>query len=446
MSASNKKDQPTHNESVTPRDLGERLVASFITEELEVLTSDMVLDALNDTKHQHTKVALQSVARALAMRFTNGEEAARDLRKAARLKKIAGTKEEEKQKSNDWQNTTLVYKMLSFFNLARLTLVRLNRLKKALKLPEFLSKHFAILSLSFFVELAIEFSIIIKSTFFNPLTEKERKENPIARYWRRFTNVVLKDRRPYRLVNAIVWAPINILFFFASPFLFAILNTGGFGFDFVHEVFWLGHLINRYHKINKQLDCLSQENNSDDDKQSIAALKLAVQQKRRDAIINQAYQVLTIGLVFVGMVLISLLVFNPALIAPNAFLIGSAIALVAGSVVGGLGKRFWLDLLWPSIKRTFPNIGNRFKTELVELPTLEQTSTAKLLDKMNPEVNKQTPGEPQQAQDSTSARPLPDPTPGEPLQEAPKEQNTPPSVTKTESQFTIPATPPPTPT
>lgn len=292
----------------------------------------------------------------LAKVFEYGNDhAAKDQWKAHQYRKKAGIT--TKPPGPEYLNTDSFYKFHAWwFTGIRLFLVRVNRFFVYFG-QTFLPAFFSFFGLSYGFSFLFDIAVVLKTTFAPKKTPEEIRQNHSfwKRTWLRFKNVIQKDNRPYRLMNDAVWFLVNLtvlctagpLFLLLNP----ILNLVGFSFDTVHEFFWLGRDTQKYtrlmQKINHQIkhDCQKLASNPED-----TALRdnIAKQRLMYDKLKHQRYLVMRrrlwisvcTALVLVGMVLL----YFPPTTLPGAFLIGSGIALAAGSLATGLGRRLYLIL------------------------------------------------------------------------------------------------------
>lgn len=144
--------------------------------------------------------------------------------------------------------TDNAYTVLGWFTSLRLFLVRFNRLANFWKHP-FLKKWFAILGFSYAIELIVDIAVVLKETF-RPATAAEKAAEPsrAKRMWNSFKNTLLKDNRPIRMLNALVWLAVNVTAFVLTGGLSVVaralnsmianaLNVAGFSFDVLVEVY-----------------------------------------------------------------------------------------------------------------------------------------------------------------------------------------------------------------
>ena len=319
----------------------------------------------------------KSISRELAKTFENGtNDASRDAWKAHNYKQIAEEQSLPAPGSNLFR-TKHVYEKHVLFSQIRLLLVRIGRITSYFGhviLPTF----FAAFGLSYGITFAFDVGIVIKNTFDDQVTrdaiknEKSLLKRALllsdqlmqAAYWQRAwircKNAIMKDNRLYRLLNDGVWFAVNLTVFLTTGPLFLIinpvLNLIGFSFDVVHEAFWFGkHTHRHHHLMNKLSDEIKEKehqlekNELTADQRStlandIAALNLMrdeIRLKRNSEFKRRLWTVAFTALLLVGMVM---LYFPPTAI-PGAFLIGCGLALAAGSIFTGIGRRMYMNAM-----------------------------------------------------------------------------------------------------
>lgn len=317
-----------------------------------------------------------------------------DPNKIRKYEKLAGIVENDETPSIKSEK---IYTLLSWFTSIRLFFVRLNRVLGSYGLG-FLPNLFSLFGLSYAFEIIADISVIAWSTF-RPLRQEEidlmQKEN-ISKgkiFWWRFVNVVTKDERIPRMLNAMVWLAINLTCIILTGGLSASivapivtllvnkLNIGGYVFDVVNEIGkgirdFFRHR-NTLKKVNNEITELeNQKQELNNELQKLYSLEnkrtlnhaeklrckvienriqeLTLQIKSRELIkskldtkinysliTSRVYNVLSVTMLFVGMAL----VFFPPTTAVGACLFaGGLLALIGGSVLGGFGKRVWNKL------------------------------------------------------------------------------------------------------
>ena len=234
---------------------------------------------------------------------------------------------------------------------------------------------FSVLGLSYGITFLVDLIVVLKVTFNPTLIKKELAAGngfwkPL---WVRFKNILTKDNRPYRMTNDLVWFVVNVITFcLAGPLyllLNPILNLIGFSYDTVHESFWLGRDWQKHSRLITKIDNeiaelvnqkskaqpltpkdtsiiqekISPTGDTPTTQEKIDALNLMKTQlvaKRNEIARRRLWISICTTLILIGMVL----VYFPPTTIPGAFLIGSGLALAAGSLLTGLGRRIFLTV------------------------------------------------------------------------------------------------------
>lgn len=175
---------------------------------------------------------------------TGAETAPRDKWKAAKFREKAGefalelnhlygtgTKFKEDGELNNPNppgssllRTKNIYYGFGKYTFTRLYILRVNFLADFFY-RSFLPRLFSIAGFSYAAELLFDVGVVLYSTF---------RPSPVP-IGTRFLNVLLKDGRPSRMLNAAVWFSLNLTCFIVTGGLSTILTLGGFGFDILHE-------------------------------------------------------------------------------------------------------------------------------------------------------------------------------------------------------------------
>jgi|GEM_PF-4351613 len=250
-----------------------------------------------------------------------------------------------------------------WFTSFRLFLVRLGRILTRVGfavLPPF----FSLFGLSYGIGLAINLITVLGIVFkpklspyekekFSPSAEKISFYNLLKIGWLRLKNALRDDGMLYLLLNDSIWFAVNLIVLCTSGPLFLIINPAlnlfGFAFDAVHEFSWFGSDANKYTAVMGKLFKLIelkkeelQKNPADESlKKDIEKLQFMYEEmrlKRKEVIRRRLWISVCTALILIGMVM----VYFPPTTVPGAFLIGSGLALGAGSVLTGLGRRFFL--------------------------------------------------------------------------------------------------------
>lgn len=224
----------------------------------------------------------------------------------------------------------------------RLFLVRFNRVVPITNAV--FSRVLSIAGFSYGLEFLVELGVVLYSTF-RANTPEEDAAN-VTR-WQRFKNTLLKPDRVNRMLNAAVWCGVNVAAFILTGGASIILNLCGFSFDVFNEIS-AGIIEYKQHKqlhdkLTAQIKARQDEQTGQDKPESIEALNAArsvCKQKMNAVLKERVYRTVMVSLILVGMVM----VWFPPTMIPGAFLIGSGLALGAGSVCMGLGRRLWNKL------------------------------------------------------------------------------------------------------
>jgi len=297
------------------------------------------------------------MADGLAKEYELGSKnVSRDRWKTAKYRKMAG--KILSKTSNTILKADTTYTSLGWFTSLRLFLVRTNRLLDyffnyskqigtALKSLSWLSLALNIAGLSYGLELVNDISIVLYTTFRAPQTDEEKKLS----HWDRFKNVLTKDNRPARMLNALVWFGINLAGFIIAltvpggAFILPIINLAGFGFDVVLDSARALQDVNKHerllHKVNEKI-AEARKAYPVDIKEHVKLVEIKTQLEAKITSVKKnrySTAIATIG-VFIGMALI----FYPPTVIPAAFLLGSSIAFLTGSLFGGLGKRIFFKI------------------------------------------------------------------------------------------------------
>lgn len=264
--------------------------------------------------------------------------------------------------------TSQLFSILRIYNLIRLALLRINRITSQYN-NSFLPKNivptgnvpFAVIGLSFGLELLIDFGVIIKS-----LVKPGPGESKSVS--QRFKNIINKDNRPYRMGNAALWFSINLAAILLTGGASIILNLVGFSCDVVIDSvrgireYWKHHQL--LQKVNQKIAVLKEQLKGDKsttfdeieravkkgqllynpndkleqirkDHESLLVVRSELQNKMKTILKDRGYQVVISALILVGMAFIFL---SPA----SPFVLGGALlTLIVGSVAAGLGRYLW---------------------------------------------------------------------------------------------------------
>lgn len=183
---------------------------------------------LSDNPDAH---ALQvQMAKELIIAFEQGgvEGAATDLWKSNHYREMAGMALIDA--GSPIFRTKWFYFLSGNFTKARVTGLRINQVAAAVG-HAFWNRLFSAFGLSYFGEIAFHFGVVFYSTVLKPVTETEAKLSYSERTQLRFRNVLDKDDRLPKLINALIWGPLNLAgFILLGPFAL-LLNLFGFGID-----------------------------------------------------------------------------------------------------------------------------------------------------------------------------------------------------------------------
>lgn len=262
-----------------------------------------------------------------------------------------------------------------WFNAIRLAIVRLNKSLTQFNAP-FLATPFlkwvaSIAGLYFLCELILDCGVLIKAALFNAKGEFKPS-------FTRLRNTFWEDNRPSRMLNALVWFGINftclMLTIFLAPaaplvaaFWCGALTVAGCIFDVGAEAAIGLYANSNIKKSLEMIDAQLTELDKIRDKTKAEAkikpeqhpflqrpkdtipaivqqrtalliMQEQLQNKRKALVINRAY---TIAIMMLLLICAGFIFFPPAAL-PLAPIIAGCIALIGGSVFGGLGKRlFW---------------------------------------------------------------------------------------------------------
>jgi hypothetical protein len=302
-----------------------------------------------DKYDKNKKVA---IARELITTFEYGDDdTPADRWKAYTYKKVVNEPLASPPSTNPHKRMSTVYDWHArWFTGVRLFLVRANRPFARFgntMLPGF----FPILGLSYGVTLAIDIFVVLKNTFdIDEIRDNILYDQGIFKpMWIRFKNSLLKDRRPYRILNDAVWFAVNLLALcLAGPWASPVLNFLGFAFDTVHEFAWLGYEIYRnkrlVNKLNAEIAEKEMQVSSDPlEISNLKAVRDQIKNRRYKDVRTQIWTSVFTAILLIGMGLIyaCLLPFFPPAAVPLVFVTGSVIALAAGSIFTGLGRRLY---------------------------------------------------------------------------------------------------------
>lgn len=319
---------------------------------------------------QHTKEWQKEIARNLSESFEQGnEETTRDPWKAHEYRQKAGLPSEPP--GNMFFRTDTFYRYHAWWLTGiRLLLVRVNRIVGKVA-KSFLPSFFAFFGLSYGIGFALDLFIVLTTTFSPKLTPQEREANEgfWKRTWTRFKNIITKGNRPYRMMNDFVWFTVNLIVLCTAGPLYLllnpILNLVGFGFDTTHEFFWLGRETQKHQrlisKLNQEIrateNLLAENQDNQQLKNDLLRLNLVrdkIKEKRNAVIRQKLWISCWTAVVMVGMIL----VYFPPTTIPGAFLIGSGLALIGGSLFTGLGRRLYLyaESYFPKIVKWYKSL------------------------------------------------------------------------------------------
>ncbi|OGT54067.1 MAG: hypothetical protein A3F43_05550 [Gammaproteobacteria bacterium RIFCSPHIGHO2_12_FULL_42_10] len=305
-------------------------------------------------------------------------QTAQDPWKATQFSATAATQEKRQppSKYQKWRLITFYNWHAWWFTGIRLFMVRFGRVMAKTGYA-FMPAFFSLFGLSYGLAFLVDLLVVLKVTF-NPRSIREaldKKQGFFKPTWIRFKTILTKDNRPYRMLNDSVWFIVNcVVFCAAGPWyviLNPILNTIGFSFDAVHETGWC---IRDYYKntilirkltkniqdkstIQKENEKRKQQALQTNNTLSVDQLTQQIQettkqiqvlsliceqitQKRHDTARRRLWASGFTTLILVGM----LLIYFPPTALPGAVIIGSAIALAAGSIFTGLGRRLYLTI------------------------------------------------------------------------------------------------------
>lgn len=227
------------------------------------------------------------------------------------------------QSPEQFWTTDLIYTFFAWLTQARLAIVRTNKLLGFLKFA-FLPAWFALMGLSFGLELAVDISVVIKSTFF-PTGEEEKKLS----WWARFKAVMSKDNRKTRMINAALWFSINLICFilpfvaasifgFPVPLVVAALTFAGIVGDIFVDVDngWRG--VKPKHTLLKKMDEATELNPQDR-----SYVKSHLTYKRQETAVKHLGRLINVNLI---MTMASFLILFPPTAIVGIALLGVGLA------------------------------------------------------------------------------------------------------------------------
>jgi hypothetical protein len=371
------------------------------------LTQDEEELLCNITLDDHTPILKDEktrIARKLAALYeSGGKDVARDPHKAIKYKNIAN---QTNQEDSSIFTTSNFYTAFGWITSVRLLLARTNKLVTFIDTSKaFLPSLFNIGGFTYAIYLLTDIFVIVKSTFFDEISEEEKLLPLKTLYWQRFKNVMKKDVRPSRMLNDVIWLAINLAVFIITGGISVILNIIGFTFDIGHEIY---NAIKEYKKYDamimkvcaeinhqqqeikntnieinflrqqqKEIDAILKNKNillsKEEQKKlhikltniriklhdyhtklivirgkidELCEVKSQLEKTAKSVLKNRIRIVAGVTLAFIGVLLIS---FPPTTI-PAAVLIGSGATIAGGSVITGLGKRLW-DVFWIGVDK-----------------------------------------------------------------------------------------------